>query len=302
MKNRHQKSTIFSSLVFHRLRLLECFLCFAACPKLIRMLCVVMSAMTWRRRTPFAVSTAGRCHGVCITCCLCVCVCAHLTCSEHRCSSGRFSADRIFRGFLFLGRRIFSRILSPDFFPHFCGGKSAQKKILQQNPRQNPPKCIQQKSPTHVCRGGGTSVPLTPLRVSACASLWRLASHTSLFPLALLCRDFSSLSFVVLLALSLSDSKHGWGTAAPHNTTSLGGCGHLPTSPMQLFSCVGGCAERVVCQIFYGLNMRKIGMTGFVREGFPKDPPAQKTLRDSESLRRSVFPMPPIFTMLRTLL
>ena len=33
-------------------------------------------------------------------------------------------------------------------------GKSAQK-ILHENPRQNPPKIIQQKSPTHFCRGAG---------------------------------------------------------------------------------------------------------------------------------------------------
>ena len=65
---------------------------------------------------------------------------------------GRILAERIFRGFLFLGRRIFSRILSPDFFSSFLWEK-VPRKILQENPRQNPPKFIQQKSPTHFCRG-----------------------------------------------------------------------------------------------------------------------------------------------------
>ena len=64
------------------------------------------------------------------------------------------------------GRTDFSRIfifVPPDFFrgfsrrifsPHFCGEK-VPRKILQENPRQNPPKFIQQKSPTHFCRGAG---------------------------------------------------------------------------------------------------------------------------------------------------
>ena len=59
----------------------------------------------------------------------------------------------IFRGFLFLGRRIFSRILSPDFFSFLW--EKVPRKILQENPRQNPPKVIQQKSPTHFCRRAG---------------------------------------------------------------------------------------------------------------------------------------------------
>ena len=71
-------------------------------------------------------------------------------------------AERIFRGFLFLGCRIFSRILSPDFFPSFSWEK-VPRKILQENPRQNPPKFIQQKSPTHFCRGAG---PTTASRSS----------------------------------------------------------------------------------------------------------------------------------------
>ena len=66
-------------------------------------------------------------------------------------------AERIFRGFLFLGRRIFSRIFSPDYFSSFLWEKCPGK-ILQGNPRQNPPKFIQQKSPTHFCRGAGPMV------------------------------------------------------------------------------------------------------------------------------------------------
>ena len=48
-------------------------------------------------------------------------------------------AERIFRGFLVLGRRIFSRISSPDSFSSFLCEKVARK-ILQQNLQQNPPK------------------------------------------------------------------------------------------------------------------------------------------------------------------
>ena len=67
-------------------------------------------------------------------------------------------AERIFRGFLFLGRRIFSRILSPDFFSSFLWEK-VPRKILQENPWQNPPKFTQQKSPTHFYRGAGPTIP-----------------------------------------------------------------------------------------------------------------------------------------------
>ena len=62
-----------------------------------------------------------------------------------------FWQNGFFCGFL-LGRWIFSRILAPDSFSSFLWGKSAQK-IYQENPWQNPPKCIQQKSPTPFCRG-----------------------------------------------------------------------------------------------------------------------------------------------------
>ena len=43
-------------------------------------------------------------------------------------------AERIFRGFLFLSRRIFSRIFSPDFFSSFLWGKSAQKNPPRKSP------------------------------------------------------------------------------------------------------------------------------------------------------------------------
>ena len=65
---------------------------------------------------------------------------------------GSVLADWIFRSFLFLGRRIISRILSPDFFFSFLWEK-VPRKILQENPQQNPPKLIQQKSPPTFCRG-----------------------------------------------------------------------------------------------------------------------------------------------------
>ena len=44
-----------------------------------------------------------------------------------------------------MSRRIFSRIFSPDFFSSFLWEK-VPRKILQENPRENPPKFIQQKS------------------------------------------------------------------------------------------------------------------------------------------------------------
>ena len=62
-------------------------------------------------------------------------------------------AERIFRGFLFLSRRIFfrgfcRRILSP----HFCG-KSPQKN-LQENPRQNSSKTYTTKIPDNFLQRG----------------------------------------------------------------------------------------------------------------------------------------------------
>ena len=56
-----------------------------------------------------------------------------------------FRQNGFFRGFLFLSRRIFSRTFSPDFSSSFLWEK-VPRKILQENPRQNPPKFIQQKS------------------------------------------------------------------------------------------------------------------------------------------------------------
>ena len=58
-----------------------------------------------------------------------------------------FWAAGFFRGFC---RRIFLLI--------FVG--KVPRKILHENPRQNPPKFAQQKSPTHFCRGAGPSFGL----------------------------------------------------------------------------------------------------------------------------------------------
>ena len=80
-------------------------------------------------------------------------------------------AERIFCGYFNLSRRIFLRIFSPDFFSSFLWGKSAQK-IPPRNPRQNPPKFIQQKSPTHFCRLAGPNV-VTKNRGAICdGGLW----------------------------------------------------------------------------------------------------------------------------------
>ena len=65
-----------------------------------------------------------------------------------------FWQNGFFRGFLFLARRIFSRILSPDFFSFFYG-----KKCPEKSSRKIPGKILQnlhnKKSPTHFCRGAG---------------------------------------------------------------------------------------------------------------------------------------------------
>ena len=65
---------------------------------------------------------------------------------------GRTEFSRIFSGFL--GRRFFFfRGFSRRIFsPHFCG-KKVPRKILQENPRQNPPKFIQQ-NPRHISEEG----------------------------------------------------------------------------------------------------------------------------------------------------
>ena len=78
--------------------------------------------------------------------------------------SGRLSCPRNLLGSVFR-RTDFSRIFifePPDFFADFVTGffsflweKVPRKILLQQNPRQNPPKCVQQKSPTHFCREAG---------------------------------------------------------------------------------------------------------------------------------------------------
>ena len=80
---------------------------------------------------------------------------------------GRFSNLKQFSGSV-PGKTDFSRILifvPPDFFRGFSrrilspqfGGK-VPRTTLQENPRQNPPKFMQQKSPTHFCRGAGPTV------------------------------------------------------------------------------------------------------------------------------------------------
>ena len=57
-----------------------------------------------------------------------------------------FSSD-----FYFWAAGIF--LLSPDLFSFLW--EKVPREILQENPQQNPPKFIQQKSLTHFCRGAG---------------------------------------------------------------------------------------------------------------------------------------------------
>ena len=69
---------------------------------------------------------------------------------------GRTDFFAVFLG----GRRIFSRTLSPDLISSFLWQK-VPRKILQENPRQDPQKIIQQKSPTRFCRGAGPKMSAT---------------------------------------------------------------------------------------------------------------------------------------------
>ena len=62
-------------------------------------------------------------------------------------------AERIFRDFYFWAAGFFCEFCRRIISPLFCGERKIPQKILQENPRQNPPKFIQQKSPTHFCRG-----------------------------------------------------------------------------------------------------------------------------------------------------
>ena len=58
------------------------------------------------------------------------------------------------RIFIFEPPDFFADFLSPDFLFSFLWEKGAQKNPPGKS-RQNPPKFIQQKSPTHFCRGAG---------------------------------------------------------------------------------------------------------------------------------------------------
>ena len=72
--------------------------------------------------------------------------------SEHPSYSGRFLAERIFRGFLFLGRRIFPRIFSPDLFSSFLWEK-VPREILQEIPGKILPK-LYNKNPRDISAEG----------------------------------------------------------------------------------------------------------------------------------------------------
>ena len=82
-------------------------------------------------------------------------------------SSCRWSnllAERIFRGFLFSGRRILLRILSPDFFSSFLWGK---KKCPKKSSRKIPGKILQilhNKNPRHIPAEGPGQQILSQLR------------------------------------------------------------------------------------------------------------------------------------------
>ena len=67
-----------------------------------------------------------------------------------------FWQNGFFADFHFWAAGIFRGFCCRIFSPHFCGKKCPENP--QENPRQYPPKLIQQKSPTHFCRGAGPSL------------------------------------------------------------------------------------------------------------------------------------------------
>ena len=100
-----------------------------------------------------------------------------------------FWQNGFFRGFLFLGRRIFfcSRILSPNFFSSFLWEK-VPRKILQENPRQNGAKTIQNlynKNPRHMSAEGpgqqiACQIPLQRIKKNSPTSFCRRAGRVIL--------------------------------------------------------------------------------------------------------------------------
>ena len=68
------------------------------------------------------------------------------------------------RIFVFGPPEFFADFVTGSFLFRFCGEK-VPRKILQENPRQNPPNFYTTKTPTHFCRGAGgghTSDCLSP--------------------------------------------------------------------------------------------------------------------------------------------
>ena len=88
---------------------------------------------------------------------------------------GSVSGRTEFLRILFLSRRISSRILSPDLFSSFLWEK-LPRKILHEIPQQNPPKFVQQKSPTTFCRGAGPSF-LFFFRINICHHYCHVSSR-----------------------------------------------------------------------------------------------------------------------------
>ena len=71
----------------------------------------------------------------------------------------QFVAERTFRGIFFLSRRIFLRILSPNFSPYFCGRRGPEKCFVGKGAQKNPPG----KSPAISSRSHTTKIPDTCL-------------------------------------------------------------------------------------------------------------------------------------------
>ena len=104
-----------------------------------------------------------------------------------------FWQNGFFRGFLFLGRRIFSRIFSPDFFSSFLWGKKCPEKSSRKIPAKILQNLYNKNPPTHFCRmagaifwrGGAMSPKLWPVQCFAPCKSWLsqgrgcLSSHHS---------------------------------------------------------------------------------------------------------------------------
>ena len=101
-----------------------------------------------------------------------------------------FWQNGFFADFYFWAAGSFCGFCRQIFSPHF-GGKKVPRKILQENPQQNPPEFILQKSPTHFCIRAGPN------------SFWNASQRVLRSYVTEVCLA-SLLSLVLFISFSLS--------------------------------------------------------------------------------------------------